>query len=113
MRSGLRAARGHFFTTKNPHPRHPREPRWVCGAPSAGEGRAVPQVRAETRGFVVRSGESHCGGPEAGGGFESELELASVEPLVFVPLWADRDQRAGAGREMGDESSGQVAPLPA
>ena len=73
----------------------------------------MPQVRAETRGFVVSSGESHCGGPEAGGGFESELELASVEPLVFVRLWADRDQRAGAGREMGDESSGQVATLPA
>ena len=73
----------------------------------------MPQVRAETRGFVVRSGDSHCGAPEAGGGFGSELELVSVEPLVLVRLWADRDQRAGASREMGDESSGQVAPLPA
>ena len=72
------------------------------GHPQPGKGGLCPQVRAETRGFVVRSGESHCGGPEAGGGFESELELASVEPLVFVRLWADRDQRAGAGREMGD-----------
>ena len=111
MRSGLRAARGHFFTTKNPHPRLPREPRWVCGAPSAGEGRAVPQVRAETRGFVVRSGKSHCGAPEAGGGFGSELELASVEPLVFVPLWADRDQRAGAGRQEGKEGRSPLPPL--
>ena len=104
---------GIYFTTKIHIPITHGEPRWVCGAPAAGGGRAVPQVRAETRGFVVRSGDSHCGAPEAGRGFGSELELASVEPLVFVALWADRDQRAGAGREMGGESSGQVAPLPA
>ena len=102
---------GIYFTTKIHIPITHGEPRWVCGAPAAGGGRAVPQVRAETRGFVVRSGDSHCGAPEAGGGFGSELELASVEPLVLVRLWADCDQRAGAGRQEGKEGRSPLAAL--
>jgi len=111
---GLRAARGHLFHDQNPHPHHPRgAPLGLWGTRSRGRAGCAPQVRAETRGFVVRNGDCHCGSPEAGGGFGSELELASVGSLVLSSFWADRDQRAGAGREMGNESSGQVAPLPA
>ena len=71
----------------------------------------MPQVRAETRGFVVRSGDSHCGAPEAGGGFGSELALVSVEPLVLVRLWADCDQRAGACRQEGKDGRSPLVAL--
>ena len=69
----------------------------------------MPQVRAETRGFVVRSGDSHCGAPEAGRVFGSELELASVGSLVLRSFWADCDQRAGAGRQEGKEGRSPLA----
>ena len=100
---GLRAARGHLFHDQNPHPRHPRgAPLGLWGTRSRGRAGCAPGKGGDKR-FVVRSGDSHCGAPEAGRGFGSELELASVGSLVLVPLWADRDQRAGAGRQEGKE----------
>ena len=100
-----------IFHDQNPHPRHPRgAPLGLWGTLSRGRAGCAPGKGGDKR-FVVRSGDSHCGAPEAGGGFGSELELASVGSLVLSCFWADRDQRAGAGRQEGKEGRSPLAAL--